>query len=175
MVQPTEPWLRGYLPGLVPALQPVGHALVAARDDVQAAAGTLTPDQLWLQLGGAASVGFHLLHLSGSTDRLFTYARGEGLTDPQRHALSAERTVPASPPSQESLLALWQDTVQRSLEQLAQTTDAVLDEPRTVGRSQLPSTVRGLLFHAAEHAQRHTGQLITTTKIIRGLARPAAS
>jgi hypothetical protein len=28
-----------------------------------------------------------------------------------------------------------------------------------------------LLFHAAEHTQRHTGQVITTSKIIRGLAR----
>jgi hypothetical protein len=26
----------------------------------------------------------------------------------------------------------------------------------------------GLLFHAAEHAQRHVGQLVTTAKIIRG-------
>jgi hypothetical protein len=25
-----------------------------------------------------------------------------------------------------------------------------------------------LLFHAAEHAQRHVGQLVTTAKIIRG-------
>jgi hypothetical protein len=28
-----------------------------------------------------------------------------------------------------------------------------------------------LLFHAAEHTQRHTGQVITTSKIIRGLRR----
>jgi hypothetical protein len=42
---------------------------------------------------------------------------------------------------------------------------------RAVGRAQLPSNVLGLLFHAAEHAQRHTGQVITTSKIIRGLAR----
>jgi uncharacterized damage-inducible protein DinB len=77
-------------------------------------------------------------------------------------------------PSRESLLALWQDTVHAALAQLAQTASAVLDEPRFVGRAQLPSTVRGLLFHAAEHAQRHTGQLVTTIKIIRGLARSAA-
>jgi hypothetical protein len=29
--------------------------------------------------------------------------------------------------------------------------------------------VIGLLFHAAEHAERHAGQLVTTVKIIRGL------
>ena len=42
--------------------------------------------------------------------------------------------------------------------------------PRAVARAQLPSTVVGLLFHAAEHAQRHTGQVIATSKIMRGLA-----
>ena len=36
-----------------------------------------------------------------------------------------------------------------------------------VGRDRLPSTVRGLLFHAAEHAQRHTGQIVTTVRIVR--------
>jgi hypothetical protein len=40
---------------------------------------------------------------------------------------------------------------------------------RQVGRAQLPSTVLGLLFHAAEHAQRHVGQLVTTSKVIRRL------
>ena len=38
-----------------------------------------------------------------------------------------------------------------------------------VGRAGLPSTVRGLLFHAAEHAQRHAGQIVTTAKIVRAL------
>jgi len=169
MVKSPEPWLRGSLPGILPSLQPVGHALVGAGEDVHAAAGALTAAQLWLQPGGAASVGFHLLHLSGSTDRLFTYARGEVLSDAQRRGLAAERALPEPPPSLESVLAAWHETVHQALDQLAQTTDAMLSEIRPVGRAQLPSTVRGLLFHAAEHAQRHTGQVITTTRIIRGL------
>jgi len=169
MVKSPEPWLRGSLPGILPSLQPVGHALVGAGEDVHAAAGALTAAQLWLQPGGAASVGFHLLHLSGSTDRLFTYARGEALSDAQRRGLATERASPEPPPSLESVLAAWQATVHQALDQLAQTTDAMLSEIRPVGRAQLPSTVRGLLFHAAEHAQRHTGQVITTTRIIRGL------
>jgi uncharacterized damage-inducible protein DinB len=37
------------------------------------------------------------------------------------------------------------------------------------GRARLPSTVLGLLFHAAEHASRHTGQIVTTSKLVRGL------
>jgi uncharacterized damage-inducible protein DinB len=39
-----------------------------------------------------------------------------------------------------------------------------LSTPRAVGRANLPSSVIGLLFHAAEHATRHTGQLATTVK-----------
>ena len=170
MLQPPEPWLRGPLPSLPPSLQPLGHALVGSLEDVQAPVDSLTAGQLWLQPGGAASVGFHLLHLSGSTDRLFAYARGEALSEVQRSGLSAERTLPARPPSSRALIVAWQETVHQALNQLAQTTEAMLDEPRFVGRAQLPSTVRGLLFHAAEHAQRHTGQIITTAKIIRGLA-----
>lgn len=91
------------------------------------------------------------------------------LSDVQRSRLSAERTLAEPPPSLESLLTAWQETVQHALGQLAQTTDLMLNEFRPVGRAQLPSTVRGLLFHAAEHAQRHTGQVITTAMIIRGL------
>ncbi len=43
-----------------------------------------------------------------------------------------------------------------------------LDETRRVGHAGLPSTVLGLLFHAAEHAQRHSAQIITTAKILKG-------
>ena len=41
-------------------------------------------------------------------------------------------------------------------------------EARAVGRARLPTTVLGLLFHAAEHSQRHAGQVVTTAKIVRG-------
>jgi uncharacterized damage-inducible protein DinB len=29
--------------------------------------------------------------------------------------------------------------------------------------------VLGLLFHAAEHASRHTGQIVTTARLVRAL------
>jgi uncharacterized damage-inducible protein DinB len=41
-----------------------------------------------------------------------------------------------------------------------------LDEVRTVGKKQLPTTVAGLLVHIADHTQRHVGQAITTAKIV---------
>jgi uncharacterized damage-inducible protein DinB len=44
--------------------------------------------------------------------------------------------------------------------------DRLLTEHRAVGRAQLPSTVLGLLFHAAEHTMRHTGQLLVTAKVV---------
>jgi uncharacterized damage-inducible protein DinB len=60
------------------------------------------------------------------------------------------------------------DDAVRSLKEIQ---EEELLTPRAVGRAQLPSTVLGLLFHAAEHTQRHAGQVITTSKIGRGLAR----
>ena len=164
-----EPWLRGPLPGIPEPLQPVAHALTAALEDVAGAAADLSPTQLWARPGGAASVGFHLLHLAGSTDRLLTYARGEALSESQRAALAAEQTMLEPHHSAHDLLRAWQAVVDRALLQLVQTPEDLLGSPRLVGRAQLPATVRGLLFHAAEHAQRHVGQIITTAKIIRSL------
>ena len=164
-----EPWLRGPLPGIPELLQPAAHALTAAGEDVAAAVADLSPAQLWARPGGAASIGFHLLHLAGSTDRLLTYARGEALSERQRAALAAEQTLLEPHPSAGELLRAWRVAVDRALRQLAGTPEGDLGSPRVVGRAQLPSTVRGLLFHTAEHAQRHVGQIVTTAKIIRGL------
>lgn len=36
-----------------------------------------------------------------------------------------------------------------------------------VHRKRLPSTKRGLIFHAAEHSSRHAGQIVTLTRIVR--------
>ena len=164
-----EAWLRGPLPGIPSQLQPLGYALTGAVEDVEKAVAGLDPVALWYEPGGAASVGFHLLHLAGSTDRLLTYALGAPLTDIQRAAIGAERSLPEPRPALHALVAAWRDTVARSLAQFRVTPESTLDDPRPVGRAQLPSTVRGLLTHAAEHAQRHVGQIVTTAKIVRGL------
>lgn len=163
MPQP-EVWLRGPIEGIPPLLMPAAHALVGAREDATAAARGLTPEQLWARPAGVASVGFHLMHLAGSLDRLFTYARGEALSDAQRQALEAEKRADAS---LDDLLAGVHDTVERALAQLRATRDDQLLEPRGVGRMKLPSNVLGLLFHAAEHTQRHVGQVIATAKVVR--------
>ncbi len=162
-----EPWLRGSLPGIPALLQPAAHAFVMVGENVDSAFLDISSDELWARPGGAASLGFHLMHLSGSTDRLLTYARGERLSTVQLSALAAEDSPGAPPPSRDDLVARWSRTLDRALAQLASTPEGSLLEPRMVGRAQLPSTVFGLLFHAAEHAQRHAGQITTTAKIIR--------
>ena len=164
-----EPWLRGPIPAIPALLQPAAHAFIMSREDVGAAVANLTMEQLWSEPVGIASVGFHLAHLTGSTDRLLTYARGETLSNMQRQTLEGERTLASKRPSLHDLISAWHDMVARALDQLSSTPDAALLEPRLVGRQQLPSTVLGLMFHAAEHASRHTGQIVTTAKLIRGI------
>jgi uncharacterized damage-inducible protein DinB len=164
-----EVWLRGPVAGVPQSLQPVAHALLQSREDVERAVAALTAGQLWASPGGAAAVGFHLLHLAGSTDRLFTYARGEQLSEAQRRRLELEKAPPQLDAA--SLLAAWADTVETALVQLRRTPPHTLRQKREVGRARLPSTVGGLLFHAAEHAQRHTGQVITTARVVAGLGR----
>ena len=162
-----DPWLRGPVEGMSDALQPVAHAFIAAREDVAAAIGGLNAAQLWARPGGAASIGFHLMHLAGATDRLLTYARGAALDDRQTAALAAERTPPEPRPTAGELLKAWEAAVARALTQIGETPDGELGTARFVGRARLPSTVRGLLCHAAEHAARHAGQIITTARIVR--------
>jgi uncharacterized damage-inducible protein DinB len=58
--------------------------------------------------------------------------------------------------------------VDESVEKMKRMEDRLLTEERAVGRAQLPSTVLGLLFHAAEHTMRHNGQLLVTVKVVLG-------
>ncbi len=164
-----EVWLRGPLPGVIPVLQPAAHALLQSAEDIERVTDPLTVDELWVRPGGAASAGFHLQHITGSIDRLLTYARGEQLDEVQRKAL-AEEGIPGDPPARAPILARRAvSSIARALDAIRATTSDSAAEPRGVGRGNLPSTVGGLLFHIAEHTQRHTGQLITTGTIVRGL------
>jgi len=143
---------------------PVAHALTQSKEDLRAAASALTSGQLWLRPGGVASVGFHLRHIPGSADRLLTYALGRGLSEEQLAALQREREPVDAPVTQ--LLDEVDVVLDRVIDQLRRTRSEQLLERREVGRARIPSTVLGLLFHIAEHTQRHTGQVITTAKIV---------
>ena len=163
-----EVWLRGPVGGVPPLLMPAAHALLQAQEDLHAAVAGLTPDQLWQRPGGAAAIGFHLRHLSGSLRRLCAYARGRKLTPEEVAAIRLEGEPGTPPATAVELLAVVDAAVEEGLEALRGTEESAILDPRTVGRAALPSNVLGLLFHAAEHAQRHTGQVITTAKVVRG-------
>lgn len=168
MSQP-EAWLRGPLEGVDPVLMPAAHALVQASEDLERAASELTVAELWVKPGGAASVGFHLRHIAGSTDRLLTYARGERLTEAQRQAVALEQEPGDPPADATTLIREARAAIERALTALRAVPKESLYDPRSVGRAAMPTNVFGLLCHVAEHTQRHTGQVITTAKIVRGL------
>ena len=162
-----EVWLRGPVEGFPAELQPAVHALLQAVEEVEAALTSLSIDQLWATPGGAASVGFHARHIAGALDRLYTYARGQALSDAQIAYMKAEG-VPGEPAADATaLIGVVRTGVDAALGQLRATPVSDLAQPRTVGRKMLPTTVLGLLFHGAEHSTRHAGQIITTAKIVR--------
>ena len=170
-----EYWLRGPVPGIPPLLQPVAHALLQARAEVNALMAEFPEQRLWERPAGLASPGFHLQHLAGVLDRLLTYARGEGLSQQQLADLAsegkprgAEPTDPQKTDPKETNLNRFNMQIDKALQQLGHTTEKALTEPRAVGRAGIPSTVIGLLFHAAEHTMRHTGQLLVTARILGG-------
>ena len=161
-----EVWLRGPLAGVPALLQPVAHALLQAREEINELMNGFPEALLWEKLAGLASSGFHLQHLAGVLNRLFTYARGEQLNPQQLAALKGEGTPPAEEYTTYTLLEVFNKQVDYCIGQLKNTSEATLTESRGVGRAQLPSTVIGLYTHAAEHTMRHTGQLLVTVKVL---------
>jgi hypothetical protein len=141
--------------------------LLHARDDAASAIEGLTVDEIWARPGGGASVGFHLRHLAGALDRLFTYARGEGLSPAQLELLSREADPGVPPADVATLGAIVDAAVEAALAQLRVTDETGLLDARAVGRKQLPTTVLGLLVHGGEHSARHAGQAITLMKIVK--------
>jgi len=170
-VSQPDVWLRGPVEGIDPMLQPVAHGLLQAREDVERVAAGLNDGDLWRKPGGAASVGFHLKHLIGATDRLLTYARGEPLSETQRAWLAKEAGDFDPSEGIAGLVERFRGVVRGGLAQLRATPVGSLSQARTIGRAQLPTTVIGCLFHAAEHAARHAGQLITTVNALRASER----
>lgn len=167
MSDEPEVWLRGPITGVDPILMPAAHALLQTFEDVERAAADLSSDELWRSVGGAASVGFHLRHLAGSTDRLFTLARGERLNESQRASHATEKKSDGPRPDAATLLTDLRRTIDNCIDRLRQTPAESLQIPRAFGRSAILPSTFGLLFHAAEHSQRHAGQVVTTAKIVR--------
>jgi hypothetical protein len=167
MSQDLEVWQRGPLPNIHPMLQPVGHALLQAREEIQQYLNNFPVELLWVRLAGLASPGFHLQHLTGVLDRVFTYARAEGLSPAQFGFLAQEGKDSEEGYTVAALLDLFSRQVDIAMEQLKQTDPKTLPDYRGVGRAGLPSTVIGLLVHGAEHTMRHVGQLMVTVAVLK--------
>lgn len=163
------PWLRGPIPGVPEELQAVAQALVQTREEVEELTAGFPDELLWVRPAGLAHTAFHLRHIAGVVDRLFTTARGESISREQKEAAARERSDGDDATTAE-LVGLVRTQVERVLDQLRRTDVSALYEPRLVGSKQLPSNVYGLLFHAAEHAQRHCGQLLVTVRVAQGRA-----
>ncbi len=166
MAETKEVWLRGPLPDMPALLQPVAHALLQAREEVNALMADVSDHCLWERPAGLASAGFHLQHLTGVLDRLHTYARGEMLSPVQLEALVQEGKPQSTGTTAQELVAAFNQQVDKALAQLRQTDEGTLTDFRGVGRAQIPSTVLGLLVHSAEHTMRHLGQLLVTVKVV---------
>jgi hypothetical protein len=165
MSNKPEVWLRGPLTDIPALLQPVAHALLQAREEVNDLIAGFPEELLWEKPAGLASPGFHLQQLAGVISRLFTYARGEQLKQQQLNSLAAEGKPNGL--NIGSLISIFNRQVDEALIQLRETDPSILIESRGVGRANLPSTVIGLYVHAAEHTMRHVGQLLVTAKILK--------
>lgn len=167
IAQKHEVWQRGPIQDVPPLLQPVAHALLQAREEITNILYNFPTSLLWERPAGMASPAFHLQHLSGVLDRVFTYARNEGLTEKQFADLAEEGHDNADSYTTEILVARFDTQVNKAMEQIKATDEKTLTDYRGVGRAGLPSTVIGLLFHAAEHTMRHVGQLMVTVAVVR--------
>src|ERR1700731_198504 len=161
-----EPWLRGTLTE-VPAVQrAVLHALELAEEDVKRWCGGLSDEEVNGRPYGLAPVAFHLRHIARSLDRLLTYAEGQQLSGGQMDALKEELAPGAIAEVVVAEVRAGLGEAERRIRLIAPKPH---EEPRGVGRKELPSSVAGLLIHCAEHAQRHAGQAVTTAKVVMGM------
>lgn len=158
-----EPWLRGTLTDVPPVLRAVLHALGLAGEDTERFCAGLTDTELHARPFGLAPVAFHLRHIARSIDRLLTYAEGRALSPEQTAALNSELNATST---REDLFSELHQALSAADLRVRAFDSATLEEIRTVGRKQLPTTVAGLLVHIADHTQRHVGQAVTTAKVV---------
>jgi uncharacterized damage-inducible protein DinB len=157
-----EPWLRGTLTDIDPIRRQVLHALELTAEDAARWLDPLTDAQLLDRPSNLAPIAFHLRHIARSLDRLLTYAEGNQLNPAQLAALKTELTEGTAAEARAEFRAALATAATRIR---AIPPDRFAD-PVGVGRKQLPTTVGSLLIHCADHTQRHTGQFVTTAKVV---------
>jgi DinB superfamily len=165
LVNKTEWWQRGPVADVPAMLQPVAHIVLQIGESVHELVAPLTEAEWNARPAGVASIAFHVRHIIGVMDRLFTYARGDALSEVQFTALRAEG-APIVQSDIAPLLAHLDAQIASALAALRAVDPATLGDYRDVGRAKLPSTVIGCLVHGAEHGMRHVGQLSVTARIV---------
>lgn len=162
-VKLPEPWLRGTMTDVSAIPRAVLHALELAKEDLDRWRGQMTDEELNARPVGLAPVAFHLRHIARSLDRLLTYAEGRQLNEQQLAAMKSELEAGAT---RSELLAEFHAALASSAARIRALNSVDFDQPRSVGRQQLPTTIGGLLVHVADHKQRHVGQAVTTAKLV---------
>src|SRR4051794_26008535 len=128
-----EWWQRGPIEGVPAALQPVAHILLQVRESVGELVEGLTEEEWNARPAGVASAAFHVRHMAGVIDRLFTYARGEMLNEEQFASMKNEGDEMKLAEVPTALRAL-DERVEIALEQLRATDESTLGDFRPVGR-----------------------------------------
>ncbi len=159
-----EPWLREIDLGLHPALAQPIFALQQVQEDLERHTTGLTDEQMWQSPCGLTPLGFHLRHIAGSTSRLSTYLRGGQLSEAQLAEMAEEKNAG---PTRAQLLSQIATAIKRADAAIRSIDPEQLGEPRFIGRKRIRTTAAALAIHIGEHAQRHTGQAITTCRAIR--------
>ena len=168
-----EPWLSGSHTEVPAVGRAVLHALDLALDDLTKWTAGLTDEEVHSQPLGLPSIAFHLRHLARSTDRILTYAEGNQLSAEQLAVLKTEQVGEEKQESLAELIAEVEISFSNAAERIRTLASANFDTPRGVGRKQLPTSLGGALIHVADHTQRHTGQVVTTAKVIKALRSQA--
>lgn len=162
----TEWWQRGPIEGVPPVLQPVAHILLQVRESVGELVENLTEEEWNARPANVASCAFHVRHIAGVIDRLFTYARGQQLS-PEQLAAIRQEGAPLALADVPVALSTVDARIDAAIDELRTIDVSTLGDFRGVGRARLPSTVIGCLVHGAEHSMRHVGQLSVTSRIVR--------
>ncbi len=161
--QQPEPWLRGTMTEVDAVRRAVLHALELAAEDLREWCASLTSEELNARPFDLAPLAFHLRHIARSLDRLLTYAEGGKLDSAQISAMKSELDPGAT---RDQLFAELNTALELSASRIRAFSPDDFGTSRGVGRAQLPTSVAGLLVHCADHTQRHTGQAVTTAKVV---------
>jgi uncharacterized damage-inducible protein DinB len=132
-------------------------------ENVERCVGLLTVEQVWHRPNEVSnSIGNLVLHLTGNVTQWVIAGLGGEAFARNRPAEFAER----GPLPVEVILPALRQAVERTCEVIdGLTADELLQEHAIQGR-----TVTGLAaaFHVVEHFSFHTGQIVSTTKLLTG-------